>query len=116
MSVQMKTQQQMTRDVLKQDGNYKRSSSYDWLACIGIPFTISVLFLFILWVWGLINTTKMVMTFQPSDNITTICKHTDVDLTATVVFSTMDIFVSKIFVIVSIVLNGCLFLNAFVNY
>lgn len=111
----MKSQQQMTRDVLRQDGNYKRSSSYNWLACIGIPFTISVLFLFISWVWGLIVTTKMVMNFQPSDNITTICKHTDIDLTAAIAFSSIEILLSKIFVIVSIVLNGCLFLNAFVN-
>lgn len=111
----MKSQQQMTRDVLKQDGNYKRSSSYDWLACIGIPFTISVLFLFVSWLWGLIITTKMVMNFQPSDNITTICKHTDIELTAAIEFSSIEILLSKIFVIVSIVLNGCLFLNAFVN-
>jgi hypothetical protein len=111
----MQTQQQMTRDVLRQDGNYKRSSSYDWLACIGIPFTISVLFLFVSWIWGLIVTTKMVMNFQPSDNITTICKHTDIDLTAVIGFSSIEILLSKIFVIVSIVLNGCLFLNAFVN-
>lgn len=111
----MKSQSQMTRDVLRQDANYKRSPSYDWLACIGIPFTISILFLFITWIWGLIITTKMVMNFQPSENITTICKHTYDDFTATVVFSSIEILVSKIFVITSIVLNGCLFLSAFVN-
>tara|TARA_B100000676_G_C17581398_1_gene582234 strand:+ start:281 stop:601 length:321 start_codon:yes stop_codon:yes gene_type:complete len=83
-----------------------------YLTCIGVPFVAAILFLLITFVWGLVITTKIVMAFDPSTDITAVCVNNGEIIYN---YTNVEIFVAKVFIITSIVINSCALINNFIS-
>lgn len=99
-------QRNMTYDALRKEKQEKESSSLSLF--LTVPLAMAILFVSVVYVWGLTKITEIVFYLSPTTN--SICKS---DGSIVTQLNNVEIFVVKVFTIMSITGNIIQFLSRF---